>query len=95
MQGLDEEVELKEEPHIEFSGEEGMGRYLDLHPFYQRFINSKFGRQTDYAEYVSLAANFAEIPRSQRVSKAYRCFSQSSHVSLSSTSSPCLLLHTF
>ncbi|KAK9864068.1 hypothetical protein WJX84_009391 [Apatococcus fuscideae] len=70
--GLDEEVELKEEPHIEFSGEEGMGRYLDLHPFYQRFINSKFGRQTDYAEYVSLAANFAEIPRSQRVSKAYR-----------------------
>ena len=71
-QGPDEEAELKEEPQIEFSGEEGMGRYLDLHPFYLQFINSKFGRQTDYAEYMGSATNFADISRSQRLGKAYR-----------------------
>lgn len=49
-----------------------MGRYLDLHPFYLQFINSKFGRQTDYAEYVGSATAFADIPRSQRLGKAYR-----------------------
>ncbi len=57
---------------MDFSGEEGLGRYLDLHPFYLRFINSKFGRQTDYAEYVGSVTSFAEVPRSQRLGRAYR-----------------------
>ncbi|GFR50687.1 hypothetical protein Agub_g12939 [Astrephomene gubernaculifera] len=30
---------LKEEPHVDFTGEEGLGRYLDLHDLYQRFLN--------------------------------------------------------
>lgn len=34
---------LKEEPHVEFTGEEGLGRYLDLHDLFLRFHNSKLG----------------------------------------------------
>ena len=30
---------------VPFSGEEGMGRFLDLHEHYHTFINAKFGKQ--------------------------------------------------
>ena len=30
---------------VPFSGEEGMGRFLDLHEHYNTFTNSKFGKQ--------------------------------------------------
>ncbi len=36
---------LKEEPRLEFSGEEGFGRYLDLHALHRLFTNAKFGQQ--------------------------------------------------
>ncbi|PNW82870.1 hypothetical protein CHLRE_06g297750v5 [Chlamydomonas reinhardtii] len=36
---------LKEEPHVEFTGEEGLGRYLDLHDLYQRFCNLRQQQQ--------------------------------------------------
>ncbi|KAI3953461.1 hypothetical protein MKW92_010877, partial [Papaver armeniacum] len=38
---------LKEEPHVEFSGEEGHGRYLDLHELYNEYINSKFAERNE------------------------------------------------
>ncbi|XP_021841180.2 splicing factor SF3a60 homolog [Spinacia oleracea] len=37
---------------IPFSGEEGLGKYLDLHEFYNVFINSKFGYPLDYTDYI-------------------------------------------
>ncbi|MEW5300908.1 MAG: hypothetical protein WDW36_003801 [Sanguina aurantia] len=41
---------LKEEPHVEFTGEEGYGRYLDLHQLFQLFVNSKFSGQSQEKE---------------------------------------------
>lgn len=38
LEESDQELLLKEEPHVEFSGEEGHGRYLDLHELYNRTI---------------------------------------------------------
>lgn len=40
-QAEDDSGLLKEEPHVEFTGEEGLGRYLDLHDLFSRFLNAK------------------------------------------------------
>lgn len=45
MKAENDEALLQEQPAVPFSGEEAMGRFLDLHESYQTFINSKFGQQ--------------------------------------------------
>jgi len=50
----DYEARLKEEPIIAFSGEEGNGRYLDLHDMYNQYINSKFGERVEYSAYLDV-----------------------------------------
>lgn len=72
-----DELALKEEPRIEFSGEEGQGRFLDLHEHYNAYINSKFGQSKEqppkeYQEHVTSITDFASIPRQQRISRPYR-----------------------
>ncbi|KAF3334980.1 Splicing factor 3A subunit 3 [Carex littledalei] len=62
---------LKEEPAIEFSGEEAFGRYLDLHELYNEFINSKFGSQMEYSTYVGTFSETDKIPRNLK-SKQYK-----------------------
>lgn len=57
---------------VPFSGEEGLGRFLDLHEAFQTFTNSKFGKQLDYYTYVAGVADFAALPRAQRLTKSYR-----------------------
>lgn len=69
----DEEGLLRFEPEVEFSGEESMGRYLDLHELYNQFINSKFGSKTDYFEYLSTLHDFKAISNQFKLTKAYRC----------------------
>lgn len=64
---------LRGELPVEFSGEEALGRYLDLHEHFNAFINSKFGRQLDYSGYLSALDAFEDVPRHQRLSKPYRC----------------------
>ena len=76
-QAENDELALKEEPRIEFSGEEGQGRFLDLHEHYHAYINSKFGQSKEqppkeYQEYVTSVTDFASAPRQQRISKQYR-----------------------
>mmetsp|Transcript_6383 Transcript_6383/g.18382 ORF Transcript_6383/g.18382 Transcript_6383/m.18382 type:complete len:504 (+) Transcript_6383:259-1770(+) len=63
---------LRGELDVEFSGEESLGRFLDLHESFNRFINSKFGRPMEYAEYVASLDSFEGIKRHHRFSKAYR-----------------------
>jgi splicing factor 3A subunit 3 len=65
-------VALRGELPVEFSGEEALGRYLDLHEHFNRFINSKFGRQLDYSGYLAALDAFEDITRHQRLSKPYR-----------------------
>lgn len=71
----DSEALLKEEVAVEFSGEECMGRCLDLVPHHQTFINTKWGAaagRPDYLAYVSSFADFSSIPRLAKLSAGYR-----------------------
>eukprot|EP00246_Nothoceros_aenigmaticus_P004024 TRINITY_DN1531_c0_g1_i2.p1 TRINITY_DN1531_c0_g1~~TRINITY_DN1531_c0_g1_i2.p1 ORF type:complete len:334 (-),score=64.33 TRINITY_DN1531_c0_g1_i2:850-1776(-) len=62
---------LKEEPYIEFSGEESYGRYLDLHDLHNRFMNSKFGHQLEYSAFLNEFPQTHRIHRNQKHNKAY------------------------
>lgn len=77
LQAENDELALREEPKVDFSGEEGQGRFLDLHEHYHTFINSKFGHSKEqapkeYQEYVRTVTDFAQIPRQHRISRPYR-----------------------
>lgn len=63
---------LKEEPRIEFSGEESFGRYLDMHELYNQYINSKFGEPIEYSSYLDIFSLPHKIPRKLKSSRQYR-----------------------
>ncbi|KAJ7546379.1 hypothetical protein O6H91_08G037900 [Diphasiastrum complanatum] len=63
---------LKEEPWIEFSGEESYGRYLDLHDLYNHYLNSKFGHLIEYSAYLEEFNQTEKIPRNQKLTRQYR-----------------------
>lgn len=76
-QAENDELASREEPRVEFSGEEGQGRFLDLHEHYHTFINSKFGHSKEeapkeYQDYVTSVTDFSQIPRQHRISRPYR-----------------------
>ena len=73
VQAEDDSAALRHEPPVEFSGEEALGRYLDLHGHHMAFVNSAFGRQQDYAEYVAALTDFDQIQRRHRIGAAYQC----------------------
>lgn len=56
-----------------FSGEEGGGRYLDLHAPFHRFVNAKFGRQMDYTAFVAELPGTQDVPRALKLGQPYRC----------------------
>ncbi|KAK3165090.1 hypothetical protein QOZ80_1AG0028790 [Eleusine coracana subsp. coracana] len=68
----DYEELLKEEPVIEFTGEEAYGRYLDLHELYNEFINSKFGTPMEYSAYVGTFTQTEKISRNHKATRQYR-----------------------
>ncbi|CAN6444686.1 unnamed protein product [Victoria cruziana] len=63
---------LKEEPVIEFSGEEALGRYLDLHELYNEFINSKFSKVVEYSAYLDIFPQTYDIPRDLKLTRQYK-----------------------
>ncbi|KAG9456991.1 hypothetical protein H6P81_001499 [Aristolochia fimbriata] len=62
---------LKEEPRVEFSGEEAFGRYLDLHELYNEYINSKFGKPIEYSAFLDVFPKTYEIQRSLKFTRQY------------------------
>ncbi|XP_072968725.1 splicing factor SF3a60 homolog [Typha angustifolia] len=68
----DYEELLKEEPHIEFSGEEAFGRYLDMHELYNEYINSKFGALVEYTAYLDSFSQTSNIPFNLKLTRQYR-----------------------
>ncbi|PNX71374.1 splicing factor 3A subunit 3-like protein [Trifolium pratense] len=68
----DLEALLKEEPQIEFSGEEAFGRYLDMHELYQQYVNSKFGEPIEYSAYLDIFSETDKIPRKMKTTRQYR-----------------------
>ncbi|CAI9092540.1 OLC1v1027808C1 [Oldenlandia corymbosa var. corymbosa] len=67
---------LKEEPQVEFSGEEAMGRYLDLHELYNDYINSKFGEPMEYIAYLDVFSKPHKITRRLKFMRQYREYLQ-------------------
>ncbi|KAF9602120.1 hypothetical protein IFM89_025165 [Coptis chinensis] len=63
---------LKDEPLVEFSGEEGYGRYFDMHELYNEYINSKFGKLVEYSTYLDIFSQTHEIPRNLKLTGAYK-----------------------
>ncbi|KAJ9164296.1 hypothetical protein P3X46_023892 [Hevea brasiliensis] len=66
------EALLKEEPVIEFTGEEAFGKYLDMHELYNQFINSKFGEPIEYSAYLDVFSQPHNIPRKLKLTRQYR-----------------------
>ncbi|KAL0400610.1 UNVERIFIED_CONTAM: Splicing factor SF3a60 [Sesamum latifolium] len=67
---------LKDEPVIEFTGEEAVGRYLDLHELYNDYINSKFGKQIEYSAYLDVFSDPGTISRKLKLTRQYREYMQ-------------------
>eukprot|EP00887_Chlorella_sp_A99_P006821 scaffold2.g6821.t1 len=73
-QGDGNEALLGPEPTLAFSGEEGLGRYLDLHELHRQYVNAKFGKEVDYYTYVSSLADFSGVARAQRLGRPYAAY---------------------
>jgi splicing factor 3A subunit 3 len=65
---------LAEEVRVEFTGEEGGGRYLDLHELYRTYTNAPFGQQTDYLAYLDSLGALSAIARPKKFHKAYAAY---------------------
>jgi splicing factor 3A subunit 3 len=73
----DLDARIKEEPHVYFTGEEALGRFLDLHELHNMYINSKFGPKTkdgdeeelEYMRYLDTFSQVENIPRHFKFSK--------------------------
>eukprot|EP01027_Heterolobosea_sp_BB2_P015866 GEZU01022663.1.p1 GENE.GEZU01022663.1~~GEZU01022663.1.p1 ORF type:complete len:432 (+),score=143.30 GEZU01022663.1:55-1350(+) len=57
---------LTKEAPVQFSGEEGYGRYVDLHQFYLKYINMKQFEKVDYFTFLSQFYKFHEIKRGSK-----------------------------
>ena len=51
---------------VEFTDEEGFGRYLDLHEAYTQFINLKNIEQVDYLTYLLAFDRLFDIPKERK-----------------------------
>ncbi|XVF69735.1 hypothetical protein PTKIN_Ptkin11bG0105600 [Pterospermum kingtungense] len=66
------EALLKEEPVIEFSGEEALGRYLDLHELFNQYIDCKFGFKIECSSYLDVFSQPHNIPWKLKSTRQYR-----------------------
>lgn len=51
---------------VEFTDEEGCGRYLDLHECYDKYINIRGVEKTDYITYLMVFDHLYEIPKDRK-----------------------------
>lgn len=51
---------------VEFSDEEGFGKYLDLHESYNRYVNLKNSEQMDYLSYLVSFDRLFDIPKERK-----------------------------
>ncbi|KAJ8759492.1 hypothetical protein K2173_007105 [Erythroxylum novogranatense] len=68
---------LKEEPVVEFTGEEAFGKYLDMHELYNQYVNlildKKAGEPAmEYSTYLDVFSQPENIPRKLKYSRRYR-----------------------
>lgn len=75
---FEEMKKLRENPSeeqnvVNFSDEEGYGKYLDLHECYDKYINIKGIDRIDYISFIQKFDKFADIPK-ERKTGDYRTF---------------------
>ncbi|KAK7601177.1 hypothetical protein V9T40_008618 [Parthenolecanium corni] len=69
---FDEWNKLRENPTeemnnmVEFTDEEGYGKYLDLHECHEKYINLKGVEKVDYITYLSILDHLFDIPRDRK-----------------------------
>jgi len=74
---FEELAKLRENPAedsanmVDFTDEEGYGRYLDLHEAYEKYINLKGVEKIDYITYLATFDQFFDIPK-DRKNAAYK-----------------------
>lgn len=56
---------------VDFTDEEGYGKYLDLHKCYERFINLKGIPKMDYITYLTTFDKLFDLPK-ERKNAAYK-----------------------
>uniref|UniRef100_A0A2P2KRP2 Splicing factor 3A subunit 3-like n=1 Tax=Rhizophora mucronata TaxID=61149 RepID=A0A2P2KRP2_RHIMU len=70
------EALLKEEPVIEFTGEEASGKYLDMHELYNLYINLTFdkksGQPIEYSTYLDVFSQPENIPGKLKQTRQHR-----------------------
>jgi hypothetical protein len=54
-----------------FSGEEGSGRFLDLHALHEQYVNLKNFKKTDYLTYLSEFDHFSDYPKEHKYNGEY------------------------
>uniref|UniRef100_A0A2I2YFX2 Splicing factor 3a subunit 3 n=1 Tax=Gorilla gorilla gorilla TaxID=9595 RepID=A0A2I2YFX2_GORGO len=57
---------LKAQNLVEFTDEEGYGRYLDLRDCYLKYINVKASEKLDYITYLSISDQLFDIPKERK-----------------------------
>ena len=69
---------LEEPPAVEFTGEEGLGRYVDLHQHFSAFVNAPFGRKVEYLAFLDALCDghtfVSSIARPKKLGTAYTVF---------------------
>ncbi|KAI9209555.1 uncharacterized protein BJ171DRAFT_560888 [Polychytrium aggregatum] len=63
-----------EEMEVLFSGEEGMGRYLDLHQLYDIYINLKGIEKLSYRKYLDIFGDFTFLPKEAKSTPTYASY---------------------
>jgi len=71
------QAEILEDVHVDeseiaFTGEEGFGKYLDLHDLYTQYINLDKAKRIDYLAYVSTFYKFDQLPESRLYSRKHK-----------------------
>lgn len=51
---------------VEFTDEEGYGKYLDLHECYEKYINLKGIEKVDYIAYLGMFDQLYDIPKERK-----------------------------
>ncbi|GJT11005.1 splicing factor SF3a60 [Tanacetum coccineum] len=61
-----------EVPDVKFSGEEANGRYLDMHALHNEYVNSRIGKEVDYASFLEVFSLLQVIPQKLKKTRAYK-----------------------
>ncbi|RKO88537.1 hypothetical protein BDK51DRAFT_17016, partial [Blyttiomyces helicus] len=66
----------KEEEDLEnmFSGEEGFGKYVDMHSLFEKYVNLKGAKQINYLTYLGEFENCNEFPSETKESSEYASY---------------------